>query len=71
MFLVAFFARRVRATAVFVAALLSEAIVVAVFAFTGVGFLWYNVIGCAAVLLLSSLLDLLIGGERPVAAVQS
>ena len=57
MFLVAFFLKRVRATPVFVAALLSEAVVIAVFAFTSVGFLWYNVIGCAAVMLLSLILD--------------
>jgi len=55
MFLVAFFLRRVRATPLFVAALLSEALVVLVFLRTSVGFLWYNVIGCAAVIILSLL----------------
>jgi SSS family solute:Na+ symporter len=53
MFLVAFFLRRVRATPVFVAAILSEALVVVVFLRTSVGFLWYNVIGCAALVLLA------------------
>jgi SSS family transporter len=52
-FLVAFFARRVRATPVFVAALVSEALVFAIWLGTSVGFLWFNVIGCAAVVGLS------------------
>ena len=53
-FAVAFFLRRVQGTAVFVAALLSEALVVAVFLRTNIGFLWYNVIGCAGVMLISA-----------------
>jgi Na+/proline symporter len=64
MFLVAFFLRGVRATPVFVAALLSEALVVLVFLRTDVGFLWYNVIGCAAVVALS-LLGTAAGRSRP------
>jgi SSS family solute:Na+ symporter len=50
LFLVAFFFARVGATAVFVAALLSETVVIAVWLTTGVGFLWFNVIGCAIVI---------------------
>jgi hypothetical protein len=69
MFLVAFFLKRVRATPVFVAALLSEAVVIAVFAFTRVGFLWYNVIGCAAVMLLSLILDGVITRDGTPAAI--
>jgi Na+/proline symporter len=53
-FLVAFFLNRVRGNAVVFAAILSEAIVIAVFLRTSVSFLWYNVIGCAAVILLSA-----------------
>jgi Na+/proline symporter len=49
LFLVAFFSRRARATAVFLAALLSEAAVIAVWLATDIGFLWFNVIGCALV----------------------
>ena len=52
-FLVAFFVRRVRATPVFWAALVSEALVIVVWLTTSIGFLWFNLIGCAAVLLLS------------------
>jgi SSS family solute:Na+ symporter len=57
-FLMAFFSRRARGTAVFTAALLAEALVVAVWLTTRIGFLWFNVIGCAAVLVLSQALSL-------------
>ena len=50
LFLVAFFFARVGATAVFIAALLSETVVIVVWLTTGVGFLWFNVIGCAIVI---------------------
>ncbi len=56
-FVVAFFSKRVRATAVFVAALCSEGLVIAVWLATHLGFLWFNVIGCAFVLALSWLFD--------------
>jgi Na+/proline symporter len=49
-FLTAFFLPRVRGTAVFVGALVAEAVVVACFRFTHLSFLWYNVIGCAVVM---------------------
>jgi hypothetical protein len=35
-------------------ALLSETLVIVLFLRTDVGFLWYNVIGCAAVVLISA-----------------
>jgi len=57
LFLVAFFIKRVRATPVFVAALLSEALVITAWLTTNIGFLWFNVIGCALVVTLSLLLD--------------
>jgi Na+/proline symporter len=49
LFLVAFFLKRVGAGAVFAAALLSETVVIVVWLTTSVGFLWFNVIGCAIV----------------------
>jgi Na+/proline symporter len=63
-FLAAFFAPRLRATPVFVAALLSEALVIGLWLATDIGFLWFNVIGCAAVLLLSAALNGVVG-RRP------
>jgi Na+/proline symporter len=56
-FLVGFFLKRVRATPVFVATLAAQALVVLVFLFSKIGFLWYNVIGCAAVVIVALLLD--------------
>ena len=53
-FLVAFFLRFVRGSAVFFAALVSEALVLGLFYSTTIGYLWYNLIGCAAVLLLAT-----------------
>ena len=56
-FLVAFFLRFVRGTAVFVAALISQAFVLILFYSTTIGYLWYNVLGCVAVLILAALLE--------------
>jgi hypothetical protein len=47
-FLVAFFFRRVGGTAVFTAAIAAQALVIAMFMSLDIGYLWYNLIGCAA-----------------------
>lgn len=52
-FLAAFFLKNVTSLSVFVAALIAQAIVLMTFWKTDIGFLWYNVIGCASVLLFS------------------
>jgi SSS family transporter len=62
-FLAAFFLKRTTGAAVFWSALAAEAVVLALFFATDVGFLWYNVVGCGGVLLLSSL-----GSLRPARA---
>jgi Na+/proline symporter len=49
-FLTGFFLRRVRGTAVFWAAIVGEAAVVACFTATRISFLWYNLVGCAVVM---------------------
>jgi Na+/proline symporter len=56
-FVVAFFLRFVRGTAVFLAAIVSQALVLILFYSTKIGYLWYNLIGCVAVLALSALLQ--------------
>jgi solute:Na+ symporter, SSS family len=56
-FLVGFFLRRVGATPVFFAALAAEAIVLTLFFTSDLGFLWYNVVGSAAVVIIALLLD--------------
>lgn len=50
-FLTAFYLRRVGGWAVFWSALLGEAAVLSFAAFTDISWLWYNVIGCAVVVL--------------------
>jgi Na+/proline symporter len=52
-FLVAFFLKHIRGNAVFIAALISQATVIALFMLSSIGYLWYNVIGCTLVVALS------------------
>jgi Na+/proline symporter len=58
-FLAAFYLKRVSGTAVFVAALVAEVVVIACFKLTPISFLWYNLIGCALVMVLALALSLL------------
>jgi solute:Na+ symporter, SSS family len=48
LFLVAFFLRRVGGSAVFFAALVAEGLVITMYFSLNIGYLWYNIIGCAA-----------------------
>jgi solute:Na+ symporter, SSS family len=57
LFLTAFFIRRVTGSAVFFAALIAQTLVFVLFATTNIGYLWYNFIGCAAVLIFASILQ--------------
>ena len=57
LFLTAFFIRRVTGSAVFFAALFAQMLVFILFATTNIGYLWYNFIGCAAVLILAPILQ--------------
>ncbi len=61
LFLVAFFLRRIGGTAVFWAALAAQALVFALYASLQISYLWYNVIGCAACMAFSVVLQALIG----------
>jgi SSS family transporter len=56
-FLVAFFLRFVRGSAVFFAAVCSEIVVLALFYSTQIGYLWYNLIGCLLVLFFATILQ--------------
>jgi Na+/proline symporter len=49
-FALAFFFRRVGGNGAFLGMLAGEAAILSAFAFTGISFLWYNVIGCAVVI---------------------
>jgi solute:Na+ symporter, SSS family len=57
LFLAAFFIRRVGGSSVFFAALLAQGLVFILFATTNIGYLWYNFIGCAAVMILAPFLE--------------
>jgi uncharacterized sodium:solute symporter family permease YidK len=59
LFVVAFFVRRVTATPVLLAALVAQAVVFALFFLSDLGFLWYNVVGCGVVVVLSLALELM------------
>jgi SSS family transporter len=70
LFLAGFFIRRLTGSAVFFAALFAQSLVFLLFATTSIGYLWYNFIGCAAVLILAPFLQHTIfrGTEAPAAA---
>ncbi|NCI49756.1 sodium:solute symporter [Sediminibacterium roseum] len=62
-FLVAFYMKKIGSNAVFIAAILGEAIVIACFILDrdgtiGLGFLWLNVVGAVAVVVLAALLQM-------------
>jgi len=57
LFLVAFFLRSVRGSAVFFGAVLAQTMVLVLFFTTNIGYLWYNFIGCVAVLLFAWILQ--------------
>jgi solute:Na+ symporter, SSS family len=57
LFVVAFFLRHVRGHAVFVAALISQAMVLGLFVLSSIGYLWFNVIGCALTVVLGLILQ--------------
>ena len=70
-FLIAFYFRRITGTAAFVAALLAEVVVVACYRYTELSFLWYNLVGCVLVVLLSFLLQLFLPPKPPPAAADA
>jgi SSS family transporter len=57
-FLLAFYVKGVGGTATFAAAFAGEAVVLSFFAFSDISWLWYNVIGCATVVLGAMMLQL-------------
>jgi hypothetical protein len=70
-FLVAFFFKRVGGTAVFWSAVLAQSIVLVCKFSPGItiGYLWFNLIGCAACVLGSLLLHSVLGPRDPVEAL--
>jgi Na+/proline symporter len=70
-FLTGFYVRAVSGTAVFVATIVAEAAVIACYLFTPISFLWYNAVGCAAVILLALLIETILRFGRTPRAVVS
>jgi Na+/proline symporter len=62
-FLAGFHLRRVSGTAVFMGAIVAEAAVLACYIFTSISFLWYNVLGCLAVLVFGLVFQPWVGGN--------
>ncbi|MBC7903394.1 MAG: sodium:solute symporter, partial [Gemmatimonadaceae bacterium] len=56
-FLVAFYLKRVKGSAVFISAIVIEIMVVILFALSNIGFLWLNLVGALGVVLLSLILQ--------------
>jgi Na+/proline symporter len=69
LFLVAFFLRRVGGSAVFFAAIAAQTLVIVMYFSLNIGYLWYNLIGCAACVVLSLALQTVLpqraGGRAP------
>jgi hypothetical protein len=61
LFVVAFFVPRVTATPVLVGAFVAQTVVIGLFFASDLGFLWYNVVGCAIVVGVSLVLELFRG----------
>jgi Na+/pantothenate symporter len=64
-FLVAFYLKKVGANSVFYAAIMGEIVVLAMYAFTDIGWLWLNAIGALAVVIFAFVLNQILG-DRPV-----
>lgn len=68
LFLVAFFLRSVRGSAVFFGAILAQTLVLVLFFTANIGYLWYNFIGCMAVLVFAWILQqTLFRNDQPAA----
>jgi SSS family solute:Na+ symporter len=60
LFLAAFFLRRVGGTAAFFAAVTAQALVIVMYFSLNIGYLWYNLIGCAACIAFSAALQVVL-----------
>ncbi|MGJ1506124.1 sodium:solute symporter [Sphingobacterium sp. G1-14] len=65
-FIVAFYMKKIQGKAVFLAAILSEIIVIAVWTMNKIPFLWLNLIGCLAVMLIAYIVQLGTKAPSPI-----
>jgi len=66
MFLIAFFFKSIGGTATFIAAVIAELSVLACYFFTKIPYLWFNVIGCAVLIVLAFLMNPLFAPKKQV-----
>jgi Na+/proline symporter len=69
-FLTGFYVKRVSGTSVFAAAIVAEAAVLACYLFTPISFLWYNVLGCLAVIVIALVFERAGGGRAARGALE-
>jgi SSS family transporter len=62
-FLVAFYIKRIKGNAVFLAAIIAEICVLILFWQTEIPYLWFNLIGCLLVILLAIIIELIINNK--------
>ena len=62
-FLVAFFTKKIRGTAIFLAALIGQAVVLVMYFASAIAFLWFNLIGCVLVIALAAIIEALLPGQ--------
>lgn len=67
LFVVALFLRRITATPVLIGAIVAEILVVTLSFTSSLGFLWFNVIGCATVVVVSSILQAILPSRAAAA----
>lgn len=70
LFVVAFFVKRVGGTAIFWAALTAQALVFVLYSNLSISYLWYPLIGCVSCVILSLLLQQIIGNKQAVVGVK-
>ena len=63
-FLVAFYSKTVKSNAVFISALIAQAVIFLLFFYSDLGFLWYNVIACGIVFICSYLIQIIDKSEK-------
>ena len=68
LFLVAFFLKRIGGTAVFWAAVVSQALVFLLYFTLSISYLWYNIIGCALCMVISAIIQFFLPRIAPINA---
>lgn len=63
-FLVAFYLKKVGGNAVFISAIISEFVVLGLFIFSDIPYLWFNVIGCVLVIIISLIIGNMFGYRK-------